>query len=291
MNEAERELCEQLQAEIEAEIAERDKKFRKKIILICLVLLILPIMAHRKYISYRLKYFITKPTETVQNVVNIYQKPELTLFDTQMTRIARSDDLLTYDSQYKNKLINLFDFNSNEFINLLDEKNKVKYKLLPMATFSISGRLVATNSLFSSNMDTFDATAIIDMGILWGKCAGDADWLAKNYQFKSKKYINGRVLTTTIKDKEHFDNKCTITNEEIQHLHIIPGSKNIHGILLKQKPYTPIKIEGLLVDIFTAKEHIKGSLNIDDINEESRSGGACKVILVSKVQIGDKIYK
>lgn len=291
MNEAQRELCEQLQAEIEEEIKERDRLFRRKVIWLCLSLLLIPAFLYRHHIAYKMKHFIVKPTETTNRIINIYERPTLDIIDTHLTRVARSDDPFSDDTNSEYRLVNLFNFQSEEFINILNDKNEVAFKLLPMATFSMSGRVLAVNSLYSSNMDTFDRTAQVDMGLIWGKCAADSAWLDRNFEFKSKKYLNGRVLTTTIKDRDKFENKCRINDYEVQHFHIVPASNNILGILLKQKKFTPIRIDGLLVDIFSPKEHLKGSLNIDDINQESRSGGSCKVILITSVQVGNKIYK
>ena len=83
------------------------------------------------------------------------------------------------------------------------------------------------------------------------------------------------------------------------HTHIIPANSNIMGGLLKTKKDNIIKLDGYLVDIYTNKSEIVGrtSLSRSDTNATSRgqngrnAGGACEVMYVTEVQIGNKIYR
>ena len=82
----------------------------------------------------------------------------------------------------------------------------------------------------------------------------------------------------------------------ISHSHIVPANRNIMAAFLKIKEWDTVKIEGELIDMkYTTRTgrtiNYSTSLSRTDSNETSRGNGACETIYVTKVQIGNLIYK
>ena len=82
-------------------------------------------------------------------------------------------------------------------------------------------------------------------------------------------------------------------NQHFSHTHVIPSNKNVMRALNFARIGQNIQIDGYLVDIFDSskKRFVMTSLSNSDSNESSRSGGACEVMYVMSVQIGNKVFE
>ena len=180
--------------------------------------------------------------------------------------------------------------NPKELIRIKPLENNLDVKLLPMAYYSTSGRTVATNHVFSFSRWIFDDIVPFDIGLVWGDLAS-VDVLNKYFKFKSEKvFMSGaRQLSYEVKNGAPLSGDYISSHRS--HIHIIPANKNIFSALLTLKTNDLVKLDGYLVDIFVKDSHIKGSLSDSDGNGSSRSGGACKVMYLTKLQIGRLIYK
>ena len=200
---------------------------------------------------------------------------------------ANVADINTLNDPIQNNLYN------QKYIKAYGEKNK--YALEPMAEYSISGLVVTKNSNFwfrDIMRNEFDDIALIDFGMVWGELAADRNSLYKYIKFKSKKTL-GQARTLYY----HWEYGSPWTDSYItshtSHTHMIPANSNIMGGLLQVKKNNVVKIDGYLVDIYNGKGKTiaKTSLSRQDKNATSRGYGACEVMYVKSVQIGDKIYK
>lgn len=182
--------------------------------------------------------------------------------------------------------------NSTKMIAHRGEKGK--YALEPQASYSISGYVVAKNNNFwfrDIMRSKFDDLCLMDIGLVWGDLA-DEQTLKQYFKFNSKKSLDSaRTLYWRYKFGTPFTNDYI--KSHISHTHLIPSTVNIMSALLTIKKNDTIKLDGYLVDIYTDKGEIvaKTSLSRFDNNPTSRGYGACEDMYVTKVQIGDKIYK
>ena len=188
---------------------------------------------------------------------------------------------------------------NQKFINASGEKDK--YSLQLMANYSLSGMVVAKNDNFwfrDIMRNTFDDIALLDLGIVWGDLAYNKELLYEFINFKSKKTL-GQARTLHYRWKAGVPWDAQYITSHVSHTHIIPANYNIMGGLLKIKKNDIVKIDGFLVDIYTVNNQIvaRTSLSRTDNNATSRgkngrnAGGACEIMYVTSLQIGDKIYR
>ncbi|MBO6088153.1 hypothetical protein J6P92_07425 [bacterium] len=237
--------------------------------LILLILISLNSMAGD--IIFRLKYSFPKVSEFTDDKISTYNEPV-----------------------QKN-------ITETKYIKAKGEKNL--YVLKAEAEYSISGLVVATNSNFwfrDIMRNNFDDVALLDVGLVWGDLARDKKLLYNNVKFKSKKTL-GQARQLQPKCKRALCNdfpwEWDYFNTHDSHNHLIPANRNVMGALLKIKKDDIIKLDGYLVDIYTDKTELVAmtSLSRTDNNATARGvnrgGGACEVMYVTQVQIGNKIYR
>jgi len=210
-------------------------------------------------------------------------------------------------SEISNKKISTYaepiqkDITETKYIKAYGEKNL--YALRAEAEYSISGLVVAKNSNFwfrGIMRNDFDDIALMDIGLVWGDLARDKKLLNDNIKFKSVKTL-GQARQLQPKCKKHwckdFPWSWDYFNSHDSHNHLIPANANVMGALLKIKRNDIIKLDGYLVDIYSDKSKLIAmtSLSRTDNNATARGlnngGGACEIMYVNSIQIGDKIYK
>lgn len=179
------------------------------------------------------------------------------------------------------------------------EKNEYIIQLL--AEYHLSGLVVAKNNNFwfrDLMRSSFDDIALMDFGVAWGDLAKDKNELYKYIKFKSRKTLGqARALSFRWKGDIPWSSGYIMTH--VAHTHIIPANPNVMGGLLKVKKNNTIRLDGYLVDIYTNKNEIvaRTSLSRSDNNATSRgengrnAGGACEIMYVTQVQVGNRIYR
>lgn len=188
------------------------------------------------------------------------------------------------------------DYTGKEYIRAIGNRNS--YALAPQANYSISALIVAKNSNFwfrDIMRSQFDDVCLIDLGFVWGELAKNKKLLYSNFKFKSKKTL-GQARVLSWKYKKPYDELSwsgDYAASHISHTHIIPANSNVMGAILSANKNHIIKLDGYLVDIYTEKSQLiaKTSLSRTDTNATSRGYGACEVMYVNSVQIGNKIYR
>lgn len=182
-------------------------------------------------------------------------------------------------------------------------KSKDEYNIIPMADYSISAMVVAknTNLWLRGIMNSyFDNVALIDLGLLCGDVA-ELETL-KYVRFQSKKILSSarelRPIPTFGNSwrevNDYFESKnlsLDYFSSHMSHVHIIPANDNIMSALMRLKIKDSIKLDGYLVDLYYDGQFSRTSLSRSDTNPTSRGNGACEVMYVSRVQIGNKIYQ
>lgn len=181
-------------------------------------------------------------------------------------------------------------------------ENHKTYDLIPRAKYSISGMVLSLNYYFWGNYlprgrRPFQDVSLIDVGLAWRDFA-DKDVL-KYYRTVSAKNVIGRALWLRGKPKRGFlPYSLKEVKDQFSHTHVIPKNARIMHALLYAKKYQKIKMEGYLVDVDlygNRKYFAITSLSRTDTNQTSRGygrgGGACEVMYVERVQIGNKVYE
>jgi hypothetical protein len=172
-------------------------------------------------------------------------------------------------------------------------KSHKTYEVLPVAYYKISGMVIATNSFFPENTP-FDDVALFDIGIVWSDLA-NKDFFKKNCSASSMEYDDSwRMLHYNCKNIEQLKNGYTYDDMEsqISHTHLIPANTNIKAALYKINRYENVELEGKLVDIlFDNGEKAETSIERDDDNGSSSGDGACEIMYLTKVKIGNRVYE
>ena len=187
--------------------------------------------------------------------------------------------------------------NKGKYFKYKTLENRGSYAMEKMAKYSISGKVVAKNYFFWGNYlpngdRPFQSMALIDVGLVWGDMA-DKDILSY-YKFVSAKDARGaRGLYPRLK---HGVRYVPFSWSEAQtmfsHTHIIPASHSIMSALIYTHKNQPVKLDGYLVDIYINGEPVAmTSLSRKDTNATARGGGACEVMYVERVQVGNKVYE
>lgn len=173
--------------------------------------------------------------------------------------------------------------------------NKHKITIIPQAHYELSGLVVALNHNFWFKDDFFDSAALYDLGVAWG-AIGKKEIYSKYFKSYSAKTeaTGSRVLWTESKIPNSFTRGYV--NSHFSHSHIVPANKNIMAALLKLKKWDIVKIDGELIDMEYMSRGIpqsyQTSMTRTDIGMDGdRGNGSCETIYVTKVQIGNKIYR
>ena len=175
-------------------------------------------------------------------------------------------------------------------------ENNKPYVLEKMARYSISGRVVAKNYYFWGNYipngeRAFQSISLFDIGLVWGEMAEDE--ILDQYWFTSAKDLTRRALFPRLKHKIKYPPiSWEHANSKFSHTHVIPASPAIMYALIYAKNKKPIRLEGYLVDIYDKENKIAmTSLSRTDKNDTARGGGACEIMYVKRVYVGNKVYE
>lgn len=172
-----------------------------------------------------------------------------------------------------------------------------KFVLQLQAEYTLAGVVVAKNTNFwfrDIMRNDFDDICLVDLGIVWGDLSTNIEKLHKHWKIKSRKTLGeARMLTWYTKDLRKSPWSLSYVSSHISHTHLIPATANVMKALSSIKKGDTVKLDGYLVDIYTDKTKLvsRTSLSRTDTDPTSRGSGACEVMYVKQVQIGNKIYR
>lgn len=223
------------------------------------------------------KTFWLIPSEISSEKINPYKEPIM---------INNAKNIETADQNQKPDLTQLIEIKSL--------KNKKIYYLLPLAEYSISSRLKEKNDFFFLQWD-IDKVALMDYGLVWGDMAKKDNFKKINANSNQTIIARGLVYNLKIKNKhrKQADEEYNYLKSHVSHNHIIPANKKILKALKAVKRGQIIKLDGYLVDVYDSNidKFAMTSLSLTDTNESARGGGACEIMYVTKIQVGEKIFK
>lgn len=252
-----------IDAKLHRDILAHEDNIEKIIIVIVIALIII----FRGWIAYWLKFGVAIPSGYEIKQINVIDDP----IQTDYPQDVQTKKTFTYKSLINNS----------------------KMTMIPQAHYVLSGTVVAYNHDFLFVNEFFDSASLYDIGIAWGELS-DADFFKEYIKIYSQKveFTGSRRLNW------EWDNSIPLSadyiNSHISHTHLIPANKNVMAALLKIKLYEKVSLEGELVDItYPGTRHSKyyTSLSRSDSDASSRGSGACEAMYVTKVKIGNTIYK
>ncbi len=257
---------EEIDNKLQADVEVHNKKVRRIVIIFVILLLFL----FRGTIAYWVKFGIAIPSGYTKEIIDTSKDP---------IQINYSER-----EQEKKK------FTYHSLI------NKGTMEITPQAHYILSGKVIAYNHDFLFISKFFDSAALYDLGASWGKLA-DKKLLKEYFKVYSHKIqLTGvRRLNWSWRSDIPYDEKYITSH--LSHTHVIPANRNIMAAMLKLRMYQDVKLEGELVDMTShdVKNHkiytYKTSLSRSDTDNSSRGFGSCETMYVTKVQIGNRIYK
>ena len=179
-----------------------------------------------------------------------------------------------------------------KLIKIKSLKNGKDYYIMPLAEYSISARIKEKNKFFYLQWE-IDNLALVDYGTVWGDMAKN-EFFNKLYGHSNQSVL-GRMLVFNFKDR-YYDSlryKYDYMLSHVSHTHAIPANRNVKKALNAIREGQTVKLDGYLVDVFDRnfRRFAMSSLSLTDTNESARGGGACEVMYVTKVQVGNKIFE
>lgn len=180
------------------------------------------------------------------------------------------------------------------------ERNKFKYKSLvngheiymyPRAKYKIAGTAIAYNYSFFIRNEFFDSAALYDLGLAWGKL-GEKNFYNKYFEcYSQKNEMSGaRVLWTKYKNSSEIPVSMDYVNSHFSHSHIVPANRNIMAAMLKIRRWDKVELEGELVDMIYYSKNREYTANTS-LSRYDTGMGACETFYVTKVKIGNRVYK
>lgn len=257
-------------AEIDAKLHRDILDHEDKVVRIFLVILFILMFIFRGWIFYWLRFGIAIPSAIDLKPINVKSDPVQTDYD----------DQTKHDKSFMYKSL----INDHEML------------IIPQAHYVLPANVVAINHDFLFISDFFDSAALFDLGAAWGQLA-DKKFFNKYIKIYSQKVEMTGSRRLNWQYSRYIPMDPNYINSHISHSHIIPANRNIMAALLKLKEWDKVEIEGELVDMEYVDKRTnrtweyRTSLSRNDIDETSRGYGACETIFVTKVKIGNRVYK
>jgi len=150
--------------------------------------------------------------------------------------------------------------------------------MTPLASYDIAGVLVSKKAYGLRPMDRLSPW---DYAIGWGYVDQMLPWLKFSH---SSRYISFRYKPGSLIDGQY-------VQSHISNNHLIPASENIRRALRLGKKGMPVRLEGHLVNLQVQK----GSRIVytwgSSTTRDDRGNGACELIYVTRLRLGDQIYE
>lgn len=256
----------QIDAKLHQDILNNEDKIEK----ICIICFFILLFLFRGWIGFWLKFGVAIPSKFEIKPINTAEEP----LQINYTKEEQAQKTFIYKS-----LI-----------------NKTKTTIIPQAQYKISGLTITYNHSFGFSNNFYNQAILYDHGAAWGEL-GKKSFFENYYECSyEKSSLSGfRYIRTA-----HKAFKPPVTEEYEQshwaHSHIIPKNRNIMAALLKIKKWDKVTLEGELVDIeytdrFNYTQKYKTSLSRTDNGTEGRGSGPAEIIYVTKITIGNKVYK
>jgi len=164
---------------------------------------------------------------------------------------------------------------------------KRSYVVRPIADYQLWGMVVTHNNInaFTNMYHNENSLNIKDICVIWGENITNRSYL--QMKFKSGEY-------TCYPDWKTFADKAIAyqyNGDKLSNNHLLARKKEVLKTIEKIRIGDQVYLKGMLVDYAPEKGKDydqawrKTSISREDLNETSRSGGACEVFFVEEIKI------
>lgn len=155
------------------------------------------------------------------------------------------------------------------------------YSVRPIADYELWGLVVTQNDIgiWYNYYHDNDSVNLRDVCVVWGENVKDGAYSQKNLKFQSGEYTC-YIKRKGIIEKPFFGNK-------LSNNHLLSDNEQVRKIVRNINIGDQIHVKGTLVDYAEVGKtaYRKTSISRDDINETSRSGGACEVFFIDEIEV------
>lgn len=156
------------------------------------------------------------------------------------------------------------------------QRGKVKFLFTPKASYSITATLVSKRSYFGGPMNWLSP---MDYALVWGS----VNHLLDKIKFRQV------VRFCLYRTKEALD--PAYINRHVSNNHLIPSTPNLRKALRKARKGNVVKLDGYLVYVTALREgQVMTNWN-SSLTRTDDGNGACEIIYLTRLQIGDKVYE
>jgi hypothetical protein len=158
------------------------------------------------------------------------------------------------------------------------EMGRSSFNIYPKARYRIKGMLVSKKRYLKGFMSRLSPW---DYALIWGTAPNYLPYLEFEQMVR---YCLFRLKSTAVVDVQ------TISRQ-MGNNHLIPATKNIRKALGKAKKHDLVSIEGYLVNVRGQDSRKRSSAWNTSLVRTDSGGGACEIIYVTKLRIGNMVYE
>jgi hypothetical protein len=145
--------------------------------------------------------------------------------------------------------------------------------LIPKATYRIAGRVVSTRHYY---MDWNAKLSPVDLALAWGPMASSEYDTYVSYRHTDRFYHYSYSKT--------FPGNSQVIAHHTANEHLVPANAHIAKVLKSIKVDEIIELEGFLINV-------EGPMMLEtSLTREDSGAGACEIIYVRKVRIGEEVF-
>lgn len=157
-------------------------------------------------------------------------------------------------------------------------EGSLEHRFTVKAYYKISGMLVSKHRYRLGKMTRL---APWDYAVAWGKTL---DWLPHLKFSQASRYCFFKYKLDSPVDRK-------VVETQTSNNHLIPSTPNLRRALKQAKKRQPVMIEGYLVNVRTYRRDKETGIWNTSLIRSDIGQGACEIIYVTRLQIGDQIYE
>lgn len=158
------------------------------------------------------------------------------------------------------------------------EHRGAKYMFEPQASYSITGILVSKRQYSGTGINWLSPW---DYALVWGAAIHLLD------KVRFKQVVRFCLFQT--KGSDPVD--PVFMGRHLSNNHLIPSTSNLRRALGRAKKGQIVKLEGYLVNVKTIrKARLEGTWNSSLVRTDD-GNGACEIIYLTRLQIGEQVYE
>jgi len=188
---------------------------------------------------------------------------------------------------------NFYNYDMRNLKKVKSVDGSITYYVMPLAQYSISGKLAVKNTFFPYGFGDFDKIAKIDLGLVWSDLAESEYFNKLGSDSRQTGAAREQLIYYKTPYSKEMQGKESWLVTKASHTHIIPANKKILFAVKTIRKGEIVKLDGYLVDVYDSNKNriATTSLSRNDTGNGSRGGGSCEVMYVGRVQIGNKIFE